>query len=85
MATNSAGLQLLRRCRAVGWSDRLTSNGHVLVTTSRGQTFTFTLKAGDPRAAANALADARRLGLAQAEAERALPRQRRRARAGSLR
>lgn len=79
MRATDAGLQLLQRCRAAGWTYRVTTKGHVLVTTHSGATFTFAPAAREPRATHNALAEARRLGLEQAEAHRARVRQRRRA------
>lgn len=79
MRATDAGLQLLQRCRAAGWTYRVTTKGHVLVTTDSGATFTFAPASREPRATHNALANARRLGLDAAEACAARVRQRRRA------
>lgn len=66
MGARTPGTRLLRRCEAVGWTHRRTSKGHVLVTTDRGETFTFSPEA-NRRGYANALATARRLGLEESE------------------
>lgn len=77
---SGAGADLLKRCDAVGWSHRVTSKGHIMVTNHNGETFTFAPASSDARAHHNALATARRFGLEEAEQRAARRHQRRRSR-----
>ena len=66
---STAGAQIVRQAKAIGWPVRRSANGHVVITTPNGSKVTLPYFRGEPRGVANTVAHLRRVGFYEAVAE----------------